>query len=100
MTFDRKGYISKSKRIVIKIGSSLLTDSKKMGIRARFLNQMAEQVKKLADSRLQCVIVTSGAIAAGMFELGLGKRPKEMAKLQALAAVGQSSLMHRYEMAF
>jgi glutamate 5-kinase len=77
-----------------------LTDSKKMGIRTRFLNQMAEQVKKLTDSRLQCVIVTSGAIAAGMFELGLGKRPKEMAKLQALAAVGQSSLMHRYETAF
>ncbi|HTC20815.1 MAG TPA: glutamate 5-kinase [bacterium] len=100
MTFDRKGYISKSKRIVIKIGSSLLTDSKKMGIRARFLNQMAEQVKKLTDSGLQCVIVTSGAIAAGMFELGLGKRPKEMAKLQALAAVGQSSLMHQYKTAF
>jgi glutamate 5-kinase len=100
MTFDRKNYISKSKRIVIKIGSSLLTDSKKRGIRTRFLNQMAAQVKKLSDSRLQCVIVTSGAIAAGMFELGLGKRPKEMAKLQALAAVGQSSLMHRYEVAF
>ncbi len=100
MTFDRKSYISKSKRVVIKIGSSLLTDLKKRGIRTRFLNHLAAQVEQLNKSKIQCVIVTSGAIAAGMFELGWGKRPKEMAKLQALAAVGQSSLMHQYELAF
>ena len=100
MTFDRKSYISKSKRVVIKIGSSLLTDSKKKGIRNRFLNHLAAQVQRLNESRIQCVIVTSGAIAAGMFELGMEKRPKKMAQLQALAAVGQSSLMHRYELAF
>ncbi len=100
MIFNREPYISKSRRIVIKIGSSLLTDSKKRGIRGRFLGRLAAQIEKLKNSRIQCVIVTSGAIAAGMFELGLEKRPKEMAKLQALAAVGQSSLMHRYEMAF
>ncbi len=86
--------------MVVKIGSSLLTDSKKRGIRNRFLNHLAAQVEELNDSGIQCVIVTSGAIAAGMFEVGLGKRPTEMAKLQALAAVGQSSLMHRYEVAF
>ena len=100
MTTDRKKYLALVHRVVIKAGSSLLTDSKRMRVRSQFLNSLARQVKNLQKRGIQCVIVTSGAIAAGMFELGLRQRPKNMSQLQGLAAVGQSNLMHAYESSF
>lgn len=100
MTSDRKSHLTKVKRVVVKAGSSLLTDSKRGRIQTRFLGRLARQVQVLQKRGIQCVIVTSGAIAAGMFELGFKQRPKEMARLQALAAMGQSRLMHAYETAF
>src|SRR6185295_371114 len=100
MRAERSRHLSKARRIVIKIGSSLLTNEKKKGIQHRFLRHLAEQVRTLQNRGIQCLIVTSGAIAAGLFELKLAKRPTEMAKLQALAAVGQSKLMHAYEVSF
>lgn len=100
MSPNRKQALSKVKKVVIKIGSSLLTSGKKTGINNRFLNQLAKQVLRLQKKGFWCVVVTSGAIAAGMQELGMRKRPVQMAKLQALAAVGQSNLMHAYEKSF
>lgn len=97
---ERHNHLSKVKRIVVKLGSSLLTDFRRKKINTRFLKSLAVQISGLQKKGIQTVIVTSGAIAAGMFELGLTKRPKEMARLQALAAVGQSSLMHAYELTF
>lgn len=100
MTLERKQHLSKVKRMVIKVGSSLLTDSAKKTIATRFLGQLASQIAQLQKKGIQCVVVTSGAIAAGFYKLGLKERPKEIAKLQALAAIGQSHLMHAYETAF
>ena len=100
MRFERSKYLSQVRRIVIKIGSSLLTGNKKHGIQNAFLSHLAGQIQDLKGRGIQCLIVTSGAIAAGMFELGLQKRPDEMAELQALAAVGQSNLMHAYKKNF
>lgn len=100
MRGDRNNFLSKTKRLVIKIGSSLLTDEKKKGINNFFLRHLAEQVKAFQSQGIECLIVTSGAIAAGCFELGLKKRPLEISKLQALAAVGQSKLMHNYAVTF
>ncbi len=97
---DRRAQLSKVRRVVVKAGSSLLTDSKRRRIQTRFLRNLAQQVQALQKRGIQSVIVTSGAIAVGLFELGFRQRPKEMAQLQALAAVGQSSLMHAYETAF
>ena len=97
---ERREYLSKVKRLVIKIGSSLLTDPGKKGIRKRFLNRLALEILELQKKRIQTVVVTSGAIAAGIFALGIGKKPKEISKLQALAAVGQSNLMQAYETTF
>ncbi len=88
------------KRIVVKIGSSLLTDTRKKKIRVSFLRNMAEQISRLQRDKIEVVIVTSGAIASGLFELGLAERPKNISMLQALAAVGQSKLMHAYETNF
>src|SRR5258708_4808038 len=100
MKSDRTPHILKIKRVVIKIGSSLLTGPKSKGIQTRFLSHLAQQVSVFQKRGIQCVVVTSGAIAAGMFELGLKKRPGEIAQLQALAAIGQSNLMHAYEVTF
>jgi glutamate 5-kinase len=100
MTDKRKQHLSGVKRVVVKIGSSLLTDPKRKTIRAPFLRKMAKQIKYLTDNGIETVVVTSGAIAAGAFKLGLSQKPKEVSKLQALAAIGQSRLMGSYEAAF
>lgn len=100
MKLERSQHLSKIKRVVIKVGSSLLTNSKTKGIQVRFLSHLAEQVSVLQKKGIQCLIITSGAIAAGLFELGLDKRPKEITQLQALAAIGQSNLMHSYKTTF
>jgi len=100
MDNTRAPYFNKTHRVVIKVGSSLLTSEKRKGIRTSFLRQLASQIHWLQGRGLQCLVVTSGAIAAGLFELGLAKRPHEIAELQALAAVGQSNLMHAYEVTF
>jgi len=97
---DRNQYLSKTKKIVIKVGSSLLTDERKKRIQKGFLKRLAAQIRSFQDKGIQSLVVTSGAIAAGLYELGLAKRPTEIAKLQALAAVGQSDLMHAYKSAF
>ena len=65
MNLERAGYLSPARRVVIKIGSSLLTDGKKREIRTLFLKRLAGQVCCLQEKGIQCLIVTSGAIAAG-----------------------------------
>lgn len=100
MKNKRSPHLSSVRRVVVKIGSSLLTDKDKRCIQSGFLRQLSRQIRSLQGRGIQCVIVTSGAIAAGLFKLGLKKRPKEMSELQALAAIGQSNLMHEYEAAF
>jgi glutamate 5-kinase len=100
MVLERKQYLSKVKRVVIKIGSSLLTNTKKRAIHTAFLNHLAFQIKALQVKNIQCVVVTSGAIAAGFYQLKLKVKPKEITRLQALAAIGQSNLMHSYVQTF
>lgn len=100
MVLDRKMHLSKVKRVVIKIGSSLLTNTAKKSIQTSFLNHLALQIKTLQQKKIQCVVVTSGAIAAGFYQLKLKEKPKEISRLQALAAIGQSNLMHSYVQTF
>lgn len=82
-------------RVVIKVGTSLIAPGGQ--IDARLLRGMVDQFDLSAHEYL---IVTSGAIAAGMSGLGLGKRPRDVPAMQACAAVGQSKLMHTYERLF
>jgi glutamate 5-kinase len=100
MALERKQHLSKVKRVVIKIGSSLLTNTSKRTIQSSFLSHLAFQIKALQQKKIQCVVVTSGAIAAGFYQLKLKEKPKEIAQLQALAAIGQSNLMHSYVQTF
>ena len=86
--------LAEAKRIVVKVGSrSLLGDG------GRF-TAVAEEVVALRDAGRDVVLVSSGAIGVGCRSLGLSSRPKTMDRLQAVAAVGQSGLMRRWEEAF
>ncbi len=86
-------------RIVIKIGSNILTD-KRGGLNQRRVHALAGDVAAICKEGHEVVIVSSGAIAAGMKKLALKEKPKEIRLKQAAAAVGQSSLMWAYEKSF
>jgi glutamate 5-kinase len=83
-------------RVVIKVGSSLLV-SLGSGLNKAFIYRLAGELSRLKKKGVEVVMVSSGAIAAGMERLGLTKRPKTISELQAAAAIGQSRLMHVYE---
>jgi glutamate 5-kinase len=82
-------------RIVVKFGTGVLTDSRKQPDPAQ-LEQLVAQIAAQRQAGREIVIVTSGAVGAGMGALGLEKRPAELAALSACAAVGQSQLMATY----
>jgi glutamate 5-kinase len=86
-------------RLVVKLGTGVLTDAQKKPDLAQ-LRQLVAQVAGQRKAGREVVLVTSGAVGAGMGVLGHRKRPKELAELQACAAVGQSRLMTTYEQLF
>lgn len=91
--------LAKAKRIVIKLGTGVLTDASKRPDPAQF-TQLVKQVAALRADGREVVMVTSGAVGAGMGALGFDRRPREVSELQACAAVGQSRLMSLYEKLF
>jgi glutamate 5-kinase len=82
-------------RLVVKLGTGVLTDSRKQ-INPAQLEQLVAQIAAQRKAGKEIVLVTSGAVGAGMGALGYEKRPNELAELQACAAVGQSRLMATY----
>jgi len=82
-------------RLVVKLGTGVLTDSRKQ-IDPAQLEQLVAQLAAQRKAGKEVVVVTSGAVGAGMGALGYEKRPAELAELQACAAVGQSRLMATY----
>jgi glutamate 5-kinase len=90
----------KSQRIVLKFGSGILSSEGGIGLSRRQIVRLAREVGALVRAGHECVIVSSGAVAAGLATLGLAAKPKELAAKQACAAVGQSQLMHAYASAF
>jgi glutamate 5-kinase len=82
-------------RIVVKFGTGVLTDSRKQPDPQQ-LEQLVAQIAGQHQAGREIVVVTSGAVGAGMGALGLERRPVELAELQACAAVGQSKLMATY----
>lgn len=85
--------------LVVKVGSSLVTDDGR-GLDHAAVANWAEQIAGLRRKGLNVVLVSSGAIAEGVKRLGLKSRPKAMHELQAAAAIGQMGLVHAYENAF
>jgi glutamate 5-kinase len=91
--------LNNAKRIVVKLGTAVLTDDRKQPDAAQ-MGQLVCQMAALRRAGKEIVIVTSGAVGAGMGVLGYGKRPESLAEQQACAAVGQSRLMATYEKLF
>lgn len=83
-------------RVVVKLGTGVLTDSRKQPDLAQ-MEQLVAQMAAQRQAGREVVVVTSGAVGAGMGVLGYEKRPAQLAELQACAAVGQSRLMTTYE---
>lgn len=88
-----------AKRIVIKIGSTLITNNGE-GVDHTAIRDWVRQIAALKHEGREILLVSSGAIAEGMQRLGWGKRPHEVNQLQAAAAVGQMGLVQVYESAF
>lgn len=87
------------KRIVIKIGSNILASSGN-GLDIERIRSIVDDISAIHDEGYDPVVVSSGAIAAGMRNLGLKRKPHDIVLKQAAAAVGQSSLMWAYEKCF
>ncbi len=83
------------KRVVIKIGTSVLLD-KYNKVSSDKIGKLSKQIKIIKEKGIKPVIVSSGAIACGMEALNLKKKPKEISKRQALASIGQILLMKMY----
>ncbi|KAA1188468.1 glutamate 5-kinase [Pseudohalioglobus sediminis] len=91
--------IAASRRWVVKVGSALLTDDGR-GLDAGMIAGLVQQLAQLRDRGCEVVLVSSGAVAAGIVRLGMATRPHVLHDLQAAAAVGQSVLVQSYENAF
>lgn len=92
--------VTRAKRIVVKVGSSSLTGSAGAGLDSAAVDALVDAVASAKARGLDVLVVTSGAIAAGLAPLGLKSRPKELELQQAAASVGQGLLMHRYTESF
>jgi glutamate 5-kinase len=96
MTELRSTVLRDARRIVVKVGSSLVTNEGR-GLDEQAIGEWCRQLSALMRDDRELIMVSSGAIAEGMKRLGWTTRPKELHKLQAAAAVGQMGLAHMYE---
>jgi glutamate 5-kinase len=99
MTAETRAALTRARRVVVKIGSSLLTDHGR-GLNREAIAGWVDQMAELRARGLQTLFVTSGAVAEGMSRLGIRERPRALHELQAMAAVGQMGLVQVYEASF
>ena len=98
MDKNRKSFFDCARRIVVKIGSGVLTEDNGLNLKA--LRSISRQICYLIDGGMEIILVSSGAMASGIRKVGLSRRPDEIPKRQAIAAVGQAGLIMEYEKAF
>ncbi|MEP5568635.1 MAG: glutamate 5-kinase [Halioglobus sp.] len=91
--------IAAARRWVVKVGSALLTNDGR-GLDEGVIDELVAQLSQLREAGCEVVLVSSGAVAAGIVRLGMSARPHLLHELQAAAAVGQSVLVQSYENAF
>jgi glutamate 5-kinase len=99
MQISKVSLLQNSKTLIVKVGSSLVTNNGE-GLDRSAIAAWAEQISVLVKQGKQVVLVSSGAVAEGMQRLGWKKRPIEVNELQAAAAVGQMGLVQMYESCF
>ena len=95
---NRQAFFSCVKRVVVKVGSGILT--RDTGLNLDMVRNLSRQLAELHDSGREVILVSSGAVAAGVRKMNLAKKPTEIPEKQAAAAVGQASLINEYEIAF
>jgi glutamate 5-kinase len=95
----RQSILAPVRSVVVKLGTQLLSD-KDQTLDAHFVSTIARQIAALRERNITVTIVSSGAVGAGLRELNLSKRPTDLGKLQAVAAVGQRRLMDVWADAF
>lgn len=98
-TTDPIRVVASARRMVVKVGSSLVTDEGR-GLDRAAIHRWGAEIAALRAAGKQVVVVSSGAVAEGMKRLGWTRRPSEMHELQAAAAVGQMGLAQVYESCF
>jgi len=98
MTEKRASILYNARRVVVKVGSNVLTEDRGLNLKA--IRSISRQICRLIDGGIEIILVSSGAMASGIRKVGLDKRPDEIPKRQAIAAVGQAGLIMEYEKAF
>ena len=91
-----RDHLKKAHRVVVKVGTSTITYPNRKPNLMR-MEKLVREIVGLSNEGYEMVLVTSGAIAIGMDRMNLDKKPREIPKRQAVAAVGQAVLMHIYE---
>ncbi|SPD75544.1 gamma-glutamate kinase [uncultured Desulfobacterium sp.] len=95
---SRKDLLKSIRRVVIKVGSGVLTTDK--GINTAIINDLAAGISDIRQKKIEVILVSSGAIASGVKKIGFSRKSRSVAEKQALAAAGQCRLMMAYEEAF
>ncbi len=98
MTLPNNSDLKHLQRVVVKVGSNVLTSSN--GLNIKIVNSISQQICRLFEKGLQVILVSSGAMAVGLKKVGLSQRPDLIASRQAVAAVGQAGLINEYEKSF
>jgi glutamate 5-kinase len=98
MNEKRASILYNARRVVVKVGSNVLTED--YGLNLKAIRSISRQICRLIDRGIEIILVSSGAMASGIRKIGLDKRPDEIPKRQAIAAVGQAGLIMEYEKAF
>jgi glutamate 5-kinase len=90
--------LARTRRVVIKVGSAVMTTAE--GLNHAFINGLTDNIAQLLKKDTEVILVSSGAIAAGFKKIGLPAKPTAIPQKQAVAAIGQTTLMQNYEQAF
>ncbi len=93
-----KEQLNHIKRVVVKLGSNVITAKNSLNLDV--INSISSQISQLMDQGVEVILVSSGAMAAGLRKMGMNARPDEIPLRQAISSVGQSGLMNAYEKAF
>ncbi len=97
--YFRQTLFDKARRVVVKVGSAVLTSGN--GMNLEVINNLAREISFLHNTGREVILVSSGAVAAGRKKISLPDTVEiNLKEKQALAAIGQSSLMHLYDNAF
>ena len=98
MTNDRETIFQNAGRIVVKLGSGILTGDN--GLNLDVITSISHQISTLTDSGIEVIMISSGAVASGMKKMNMREKPGTTPGKQALAAIGQAGLILAYEKAF